>query len=82
MKVAYMGCEGTLTTSVNRRIDAHEHDSEFLVLQEVFAHHGDELIPLSFGSLLIGFILCGFGLNAYDFACYCIHLYFFDAFLY
>jgi glutathione synthase/RimK-type ligase-like ATP-grasp enzyme len=43
MRVAFVGCEGTLTTSKNRRIDAYEHDVQFNALRPFFAARGDEL---------------------------------------
>jgi glutathione synthase/RimK-type ligase-like ATP-grasp enzyme len=51
MRVAFVGCKGTLTASSNRRIDAYEHDAEFRVLRPFFAERGDELIEVDWRKL-------------------------------
>jgi glutathione synthase/RimK-type ligase-like ATP-grasp enzyme len=46
MRVAYVGCSSSLTTSSYRRTDAGEHDRELATLHSLFSQHGDSLFEL------------------------------------
>jgi len=43
LKVAYLACAEVLTTAVNRRVDAYEHDRELEAFTPAFAAHGISL---------------------------------------
>jgi glutathione synthase/RimK-type ligase-like ATP-grasp enzyme len=46
MRVAYVGCSWSLTTSGRRRTDAGEHYRELATLQTLFSQRGDSLFEL------------------------------------